>query len=104
MSTTIEYFEYIREQLDPINKMNYRKMMGEYVVYYNDKVIGGIYDNRFLIKNINASNLLVPNAKLEIPYKGAKPMILVEEFGDKKFLTKLFVAMYEELPMPKKKK
>lgn len=103
MSTTIDYYEYLQEQLEPIGNIRYRKMMGEYCIYYQDKVIGGIYDNRFLIKNTNASRLLIPNATLEIPYQGAKPMILVEEFSDKEFLKKLMIAVYEELSSPKKK-
>lgn len=103
MSTTIDYYEYLQEQLEPIGNIRYRKMMGEYCVYYRDKVIGGIYDNRFLIKNINASRLYLPNTTLEIPYQGAKPMILVEELSDKELLKKLMIAMYEELPTPKKK-
>lgn len=103
MSTTIDYYEYLQEQLEPIGNIRYRKMMGEYCVYYQDKVIGGIYDNRFLIKNTNASRLLIPNATLEIPYQGAKPMILVEELSDKEFLKKLMIAVYEELSSPKKK-
>lgn len=103
MSTTIDYYEYLQEQLEPIGNIRYRKMMGEYCVYYQDKVIGGIYDNRFLIKNTYASRLLIPNATLEMPYQGAKPMILVEELSDKEFLKKLMIAVYEELSSPKKK-
>ena len=79
-------------------------MMGEYILYYRDKIIGGIYDDRFLIKPVKAAKALLPDAPYEIPYEGAKEMLLVTELDDRKFLAKLIDAMYAELPSPKKKK
>ena len=78
-------------------------MMGEYIIYYRGKIIGGIYDDRFLVKNVKSAAALMPNASLELPYEGAKEMLLVEELDNKGFLTELLEAMYDELPMPKKK-
>ena len=79
-------------------------MMGEFIIYYKEKVIGGIYDNRFLVKPVKAAKELMPDAPMELPYEGAKPMILVENMEDRVFLAELFRAMEPELPAPKKKK
>ena len=79
-------------------------MMGEYVLYYGGKIIGGVYDNRLLVKPVPSANLLMPSAPRELPYEGAKEMLLVEDIEDRDFLHKLFEAMCEELPEPKKKK
>ena len=79
-------------------------MMGEYVLYYGGKVVGGIYDNRLLVKSIPAAIALMPEAQRELPYEGAKEMLLVEDVEDRDFLHKLFEEMYEDLPEPKKKK
>ncbi len=79
-------------------------MMGEYVLYYSGKVVGGIYDNRLLVKPTPSAVALMPEAQCELPYEGAKEMLLVEDVEDRDFLNKLFEAMYEELPEPKKKK
>jgi len=79
-------------------------MMGEYLVYYNGKLVGDICDNRVLIKPVNAAKSLLPDAEMQPPYEGAKPMILLEDIDDGEFLKKLFAAMYDELPAPKSKK
>ena len=76
----------------------------EYILYYKNKVIGGIYDNRFLLKITESSEKFIPNAKIEIPYEGAKGMLLFDDFENKEFLVELFEKMYGELPMPKIKK
>lgn len=78
-------------------------MMGEYIIYYKEKIIGGIYDNRFLVKPTKSAIELMPDATYELPYEGAKEMLLVDNVDSKDFLAKLFNAMYEELPLPKKK-
>lgn len=78
--------------------------MGEYIIYYRGKIAGGIYDNRFLVKNVKAASELMPDASLELPYEGAKEMLLVDDIDNKSFLKELLEAMYEELPEPKKKK
>ena len=82
----------------------YRAMMGEYIIYYRNKVIGGIYDDRFLVKNIKAAADLMPEAALELPYDGAKEMLLVDDVENKGFLKELLEAMFDELPAPKKRK
>jgi len=104
MATTKEYAEFIVSQLDTLEEIGSRKMMGEYVLYYRGKVFGGIYDNRFLVKITETGRAVIPNAPEEIPYKGAKPMLLVEDVDDKELLSRLLIAMYNELPMPKPKK
>ncbi len=104
MATSKEYQAFIQEQLAPVGDVRMRAMMGEYVVYYKDKVIGGLYDNRFLIKPTATACALMPNASWELPYDGAKEMLLVERLEDTAFLCELLPAVYSELPQPKKKK
>ena len=104
MATSKEYQMFIQEQLAPTGDISMRAMMGEYVIYYKDKVIGGLYDNRFLVKPVNAARNLMPDAPMEQPYSGAKEMLLVERLEDPVFLSELLSAVYTELPAPKKKK
>ena len=104
MASSKEYLEFILEQLLELDDITYRAMMGEYIIYYRGKVAGGIYDDRFLVKPVQAARDLMPNARLETPYEGANDMLLVDELEDREFLKRLFEAMYEELPAPKKKK
>lgn len=79
-------------------------MMGEYIIYYNGKIVGGIYDDRFLIKPVKTAAVMLPDAKMELPYEGGKEMLLVEDVDNREFLEKLFTAIYEELPAVKKKR
>ncbi len=104
MASSKEYLEFVLEQLSELDDITYRAMMGEYIIYYRGKVAGGIYDDRFLVKPVQAARELMPNAHFEKPYDGAKDMLLVDELEDREFLKKLLEAMYEELPAPKKKK
>ena len=104
MTSTKEYLEYVLEQLSELNDISYRAMMGEYIIYYQGRVIGGIYDDRFLVKNTKKARALMPDAPLEIPYEGAKGMLLVENIENKAFLKELFETMVDELPLPKKKR
>ena len=104
MASSKEYLDYVLEQLSGVDEITYRAMMGEYIIYYRTKVIGGIYDDRFLVKNIKSARNLMPDADLELPYEGAKEMLLVDDIENKEFLKDLLEAMYEELPAPKKKK
>ncbi|MCH5273451.1 MAG: TfoX/Sxy family protein [Lachnospiraceae bacterium] len=104
MATNKDYLNFILEQLSGLNDITYRAMMGEYIIYFQGKIVGGIYDNRFLIKPTKSAKALMPNAPLELPYEGAKEMLLVENVNSKDFLIKLFNVMYSELPSPKKKK
>lgn len=78
--------------------------MGEYIIYYRGKIVGGIYDDRFLVKPVKSAVAYMPHAKFELPYDGAKEMLLVDNLDNKEFLAGLFNAMYDELPAPKPKK
>ncbi len=102
MATSKGYLEYILEQLSGFPEISHRAMMGEYVLYYRGKVIGGIYDDRLLLKPTKASEMIIPDAERDIPYEGAKEMLLVD-VDDRKALTQLIEAMYPELPEPKKR-
>lgn len=104
MASSKEYLAYILEQLSGLEDIRYRAMMGEYILYYREKVVGGIYDDRFLIKNVRSAKESMPDASLEKPYEGAKEMLLVENIEDREFLTDLFNSIYDELPTPKPKK
>ena len=92
------------EQLSDLNDISYRAMMGEYVIYYRGKVVGGIYDERFLVKPTQSAAAMMPDADKELPYEGAKEMLLVNNVENREFLRELLEAMYPELPVPKKKK
>ena len=104
MASSKEYLDFILEQLSELEEITYRQMMGEYILYYRGKVIGGIYDDRFLVKQTKSTLAMMPDADLELPYEGAKEMLLVDEVENKEFLKALIEAMYGELPAPKKKK
>jgi TfoX/Sxy family transcriptional regulator of competence genes len=103
MASNKEYLEYILDQLSDLDDITYRAMMGEYIIYYRGKIIGGIYDDRFLIKPVKAAKAIMPEAKMELPYEGAKKMLLVDDVENREFLRELLEAMYEELPSPKKR-
>ena len=103
MASSKEYLEFILEQLSDLKDISCRAMMGEYIIYYKGKIVGGIYDDRFLVKPVKSAIKIMPNATMETPYEGAKQMLLIDEVDNKDFLTKLFNAMYKELPEPKKK-
>lgn len=104
MASSKEYLDFILEQLSKLQEITYRAMMGEYIIYYRGKIVGGIYDDRFLIKPVKTAVEYMPNARYEVPYNGAKEMLLVDNLDDKEFLTGLFNLMYDELPLPKVKK
>ena len=104
MASSKEYLEFILEQLPGSNDTSYRAMMGEFIIYYRGKVVGGIYDDRFLVKPTQSALTMIPNADMEVPYEGAKEMILVDDVENREFLRELLEAMYKELPAPKKKK
>ena len=91
------------EQLSGIDGVSYRAMMGEYILCYRGRVFGGIYDDRLLVKPVPAAMELMPDASMDLPYDGAKEMILVDDVDNREFLCELVEAMYEELPIPKKK-
>lgn len=103
MASTRDYLEYVLDLLSGLDDISYRAMMGEYVIYYRGKVFGGVYDDRFLVKPVKAATDMMPDARQEIPYEGAKAMLLVDS-EDRDFIKELVEAMYDELPAPKKRK
>ena len=104
MASSKEYLAFILEQLSELDGVSARGMMGEYILYYNGKIVGGIYDDRLLVKPTKSARTLLPDAPFELPYEGAKEMLLVDNVDDRAFLAELFRAMVEELPMQKSKK
>ena len=104
MASTKEYLNFILDQFSDLEEISYRAMMGEFIIYYRSKIVVGIYDDRLLVKPIKSAISYMPTATYELPYDGAKEMLLVEDVDNKKFLTGLFNAMYDELPAPKPKK
>lgn len=104
MASSKEYLDFVLEQLSELEEISYRAMMGEYIIYYRGKILGGIYDDRLLVKDTKSAVSLMPDATYELPYEGAKEMLLVDNVDSKEFLEELFNAMSDELPMPKKKK
>ena len=104
MASSKNFLEYILEQLSELEDITYRAMMGEFIIYYRGKIVGGIYDDRFLVKPVKSAIRYMPTATYELPYEGAKEMLMVDNVDNKDFLTKLIAAMYDELPEPKKKR
>jgi len=104
MASSKEYLAFILDQFSELDEMSYRPMMGEYILYYRGKIIGGIYDNRLLLKPVKVIMDQLGQTRLERPYEGAKEMILLEDLEDKSFLARLIKDMYEVLPAPKVKK
>lgn len=103
MASSKEYLGFILDQLSLVGEITHKQMMGEYILYYRGKIIGGIYDDRFLVKPVKAARELMPDAQYEVPYEGAKKMLLVDNVEDKGFLARLVEGMYPQLPEPKKK-
>ena len=104
MASSKAYLDYVLDQLSALEEISYKAMMGEYILYYRGKIVGGIYDDRLLVKPVKAAVSLMPTAAYELPYEGAKEMLLVDNIDSKNFLNKLFEEIYAELPVPKKKK
>ena len=103
MASTKGYLEFILEQLSELDGITHRAMMGEYILYYRGRIFGGIYDDRLLVKQVSAAVKLMPDAEMEMPYDGAKEMILVNDVDDRGFLKNLVESMWEELPEKKRK-
>ena len=104
MASSKEYLDFILEQLAGLEEVSYRAMMGEYIIYHRGKIVGGIYDDRFLVKPTKSAKNMMPDADMEVPYEGAKEMLLVDNVENRDFLRDLLEAMYDELPAAKKKK
>ena len=103
MASSREYLDFILEQLSSLEGISHRAMMGEYIIYYRDKVVGGIYDDRFLVKPVEVALKMMPDAQIELPYEGGSRMLAVDNVEDREFLQSLIEAMYDELPAPRKK-
>lgn len=103
MSSSKSYLDFIMDQLSGLEGVSWRAMMGEYIIYYKGKIIGGIYDDRFLVKPTKRARALMPEAGMALPYEGAKKMLLVDNVDSRTFLETLLTAMYDELPFSKKK-
>ena len=101
MASSKEYLDFILDQLSGLDEISYRAMMGEYIIYYREKIVGGVYDDRFLVKPTKSAVKMMPDADKELPYEGAKEMLLVDNVENREFLQELLEAMYEELPSRK---
>ena len=104
MASSKEYLDFILEQVSELDNVSYKAMMGEFIIYYKVKIIGGIYDDRLLVKPVQSAINYMPNAVYELPYDGAKEMLLIDDVDNKEFLIGLFDAVYDDLPAPKPKK
>lgn len=104
MASSKEYLNFILEQLSELENITYRVMMGEFIIYYRGKIVGGIYDDRLLVKPTKSAISYMTEALYELPYEGAKEMLLVDNVDSKDYLTTLFEVMYDELPKSKRKK
>ena len=104
MASSLEFMEYVFDQIKGIGEITYKKMFGEYCVYYKDKIVGLVCDDQFLIKKTTAGKEILPNSEEIPPYEGSKPCILIENLEDKKLLKELILKTYQELPEPKPKK
>lgn len=104
MPSSKSYLQFILDQLSGLDEITFRAMMGEYILYYRGKVVGGVYDDRLLVKPTKSARALMPKAALELPYEGAKAMLLVDEVDDRAALADLFNALYDDLPAPRPKK
>ena len=102
MATSQDYLAFVLDQLSAVEGVTHRKMMGEYLLYVHGKLVGGVYDNRLLVKPTASARALMPDAPQELPYPGAKPMLLVEDMENPAFLADLFRALALDLPTPKK--
>lgn len=104
MASSRSYLDFILDQLSELDEITWRKMMGEYILYYRGKIVGGIYDDRFLVKPVKSAVAMMPNAAMERPYEGAREMLLVDNVENRDFLKELLEAMLNELPTPGKRK
>ena len=104
MASSKEYLDFILEQLSGVESITFKPMMGEYILYMNGRIFGGIYDDRFLVRPTQSAMTMMPDADRELPYEGAKEMLLVDNVDNRGFLNELLNAMYSELPAPKPKR
>ncbi len=97
MSSSKDFLDFVLDQLSGLPDIDYRAMMGEFIIYYRGKIVGGIYDNRLLIKPTESVLKIMPNAKMEIPYPKGKPMIMITDVENQELLEQLFNAAYKDL-------
>ncbi len=102
MASSKDFLEFVLEQLSGLPDIDYRAMMGEFVIYYHGKVVAGIYDNRLLVKPTPRAIKLMPDAPMEIPYKGGNPMIMITDTENPELLATVFDAVYADLTKVKK--
>ncbi len=103
MPSSQSFLTYILDQLSDVPGVSVRPMMGEYLLYVGGKLVGGIYDDRLLLKSLPDVRVLAPDAPAEKPYDGAGDMLLVEDTDDREILASLVTAAAEALPPPKPK-
>ena len=101
MASSAEYLEYVLDLLADVPKVTTRKMMGEYLLYSSGKLFGGVYDDRFLVKDTESSRAVLSAS--EIPYDGASEMMLVD-IEDHDAVADLVIRMLPELPEPKRRR
>ena len=104
MPSSKQYLEFLMDQLSSLQDLTCKAMMGEFIIYYQGKIVGGIYDNRFLVKPTESARRMMPDAVSELPYDGAKEMLLVDRIDDRDFLISLLNAMVGELPASGKRR
>ena len=104
MASSRSYLDFILDQLSEIDEITWRKMMGEYILYYRGKIVGGIYEDRFLVKPVKSAVAMMPNAVMERPYEGAREMLLVDNVENRDFLKELLEVIFNELPTPGERK
>ena len=104
MASSREYLDFILDQLSALDGITAKAMMGEYIIYLNGKIVGGIYDDRFLVKPTKSAEKMMPDAPRELPYEGAKEMLLVDNVENRAFLEELISAVAGDLPEPKKRR
>ena len=104
MASSRDFLDFILEQLSGLGDVEYRAMMGEYIIYFKGRIVGGIYDDHFLVKPTESAQAMMPDALRQLPYEGAKEMLAVDDVGNREFLCNLLESVYSELPEPKRKK
>ena len=95
MATTKDYRDFILEQLNLLDNITCKSMMGEYLLYYNGLLFGGIYDNRLLIKIVDSNKKY--NMQESIPYESAKPMYLVDDVDNQEVLRDIVLDTCKDL-------
>ncbi|MBR5947979.1 MAG: TfoX/Sxy family protein [Clostridia bacterium] len=104
MASSKEYLSFILEQLSEVDGVGTRAMMGEYLIYVQGALVGGIYDDSFLLKPVPSALEMLKEVPLVEPYPGAKKMLLVDKLEDKCFLKALLETAAGDILESKGKK